>query len=238
MRVYLVILLVITLFPSCDDTITQLQKKNEHPTAYFTFIENEITTVSDSVKFFTNFSENNYNQDITISDPEDNLVDVFFRITSGSGRVFSNGLYTKHSLYINNSLGVDNIYSFNYRPEQLGFHEIKIFAQDLLEEYDTLAIKLTVFENLPPVAILNVKPTRVVSKYEYTIDGTESFDGDQIYGGEIVLYRFNINSKIIDLEQPKFPYIFGGEQIVNIGLQVQDSNGEWSKVTEELYSID
>lgn len=238
MRFYLVIILVITLYTSCDDTMTQLQRINERPTANFTFLENDISSVSDSVKFFSSLSKNNYNQDVTISDPEGNLKEVFFRISSGSGKVFSNGINTKRQLSINNSLGTDEIYSFNYRPEQLGYHEIQLFAQDELDEYDTLTIKLTVFENLSPVAALTVKPTRVVSRYEYTIDGSGSYDRDAKFGGEIVLYRFSINSQEIDLKKPKFPYVFGGEQIVNISLRVQDSNGQWSDPIEGLYSID
>ena len=238
MRIYLVIILVFTLLTSCDDTMTQLQRINERPTANFTFLENDISSVSDSVKFFSSLSKNNYNQDVTISDPEGNLKDVFFKISSGSGKVFSNGINTKRQLSINNSLGTDEIYSFNYRPEQLGYHEIQIFAQDELDEYDTLTIKLTVFENLSPVAALSVKPTRVVSRYEYTIDGSGSYDRDAKFGGEIVLYRFSINSQEIDLKKPKFPYVFGGEQIVNISLRVQDSNGQWSDPIEGLYSID
>ncbi|MAX26514.1 MAG: hypothetical protein CMJ19_18630 [Phycisphaeraceae bacterium] len=238
MRIYLVIILVFTLLTSCDDTMTQLQRINERPTANFTFLENDISSVSDSVKFFSSLSKNNYNQDVTISDPEGNLKDVFFKISSGSGKVFSNGINTKRQLSINNSLGTDEIYSFNYRPEQLGYHEIQIFAQDELDEYDTLTIKLTVFENLSPVAALSVKPTRVVSRYEYTIDGSGSYDRDAKFGGEIVLYRFGINSQEIDLKKPKFPYVFGGEQIVNISLRVQDSNGQWSDPIEGLYSID
>tara|TARA_B100000609_G_C17123880_1_gene386479 strand:+ start:181 stop:837 length:657 start_codon:yes stop_codon:yes gene_type:complete len=218
--------------------MTQLQRINERPTANFTFLENDISSVSDSVKFFSSLSKNNYNQDVTISDPEGNLKDVFFKISSGSGKVFSNGINTKRQLSINNSLGTDEIYSFNYRPEQLGYHEIQIFAQDELDEYDTLTIKLTVFENLSPVAALSVKPTRVVSRYEYTIDGSGSYDRDAKFGGEIVLYRFGINSQEIDLKKPKFPYVFGGEQIVNISLRVQDSNGQWSDPIEGLYSID
>ena len=78
MRIYLVIILVFTLLTSCDDTMTQLQRINERPTANFTFLENDISSVSDSVKFFSSLSKNNYNQDVTISDPEGNLKDVFF----------------------------------------------------------------------------------------------------------------------------------------------------------------
>lgn len=238
MRVTIYIIWAAWILASCDDTMTQLQRKNERPTANFTFLENDITTVRDSVKFLPVFSKNNYNQDVTITDPEGNLKEVFFKISSGSGKVFSNGFNTKRELSVNTSLGTDEIYSFNYRPEQLGYHEIQIFAQDQLDEFDTLTIQLTVFENLPPVASLSVKPTRVVSRYEYTIDGTDSYDKDAKFGGEIVLYRFSINSQEIDLKKPKFPYVFGGEQIVNISLRVQDSNGQWSDPVEGLYSID
>ncbi|MEQ8882717.1 MAG: hypothetical protein RLO12_21405 [Fulvivirga sp.] len=237
MKQILIAILFICIF-SCDDSLEQLQKENQRPEAFFTYLENDITTVVDSVKFFKVTSKNRYNQDVTISDFEGNLKEVFFKITSGNGRVYSIAGQTERLLYEDPAAGVNNIYKFTYQPEQLGFHEIQIFARDNLDEYDTLKVKLTVFENLPPVAQLSVKPTRVVSRYEYTIDGTESFDRDAKFGGEIVLYRFNINSKIIDLKTPKFPYVFGGEQIVNIGLTVQDSNGQWSNVVEQLYSID
>ena len=46
MRIYLVIILVFTLLTSCDDTMTQLQRINERPTANFTFLENDISSVN------------------------------------------------------------------------------------------------------------------------------------------------------------------------------------------------
>lgn len=236
MKYNAITILLLILF-SCDDSLDQLQKENQSPEAFFTYLENDVTVIFDSVKF-SSTTKKRYSQDVTVSDSEGNLKEIFFIITSGSGKVYSTAGRTERLLTVDPSLGVNNIYKFSYEPEQLGYHEIKIFARDNLDEFDTLIVKLTVFENLPPVAKLTVKPTRVVSKYEYTIDGTQSFDKDAKYGGEIALYRFNINSLIIDTKSPKFPYVFGGEQIVNIGLKVQDSNGEWSNIVEQLYSID
>ena len=69
LKKYWVVLLVGVLF-SCDDTMSQLQKENERPTAHFTYLENEINVVSDSIKLNSTFPGNDYHQDITISDPE------------------------------------------------------------------------------------------------------------------------------------------------------------------------
>ncbi len=229
---------MLSLILSCDDTLEQLQEDNEAPVVTFTYLENNISILNDSIKFFSNLSKNNYEQDITVTDAEGNLREVYYKVTSGSGRVITADGITQSILQPALGQGSGGIYSFTYQPSELGYHEVLVYARDLLDEYDTLQMRLTVFDNLPPKAALDVNPSRVVSKYEYIIDGSGSIDGDARFGGEIELYRFTINSQVIDLEEPSFPYVFGGEQIVNIRLKVQDSNGVWSEEVGGVYSID
>lgn len=221
----------------CDDTEDFFLKENDKPTATFTFLKNAITHVYDSVKLTASGTGRRYQQAITVQDDNNNLKGVFFSIESGKGYVFSNG-FQRSQLQVTTSGAVNGIYEFIYQPQELGYHEIRILAVDDFFEADTLTISLNVFNNMKPVAKFNVKPSRVVSRYEYTIDGSESFDRDARFGGEIKQYQYQINSTIIELEKPKFSYVFGSEQIVSISLRVKDSDDEWSEVAANIFSID
>ena len=229
--------LIASLIMGCDDTEDYFTKQNNDPFISFTYSPQEDRVILDSVKLSKNGQ--GYRTTMTVNDTEDRLFDVFYESRSGDGYMVSSGRLTPSTLYPTSELRKGTYtYDIEYRPDDLGFHELEFIAQDVFLETDTITLQLRVFDNLKPVARLNIRPTRVVDRYEYTIDASESFDQDELYGGNIVLYRFNINSKIIELEEPSFRYVFSGENIFELGLRVLDNDGVWSDTYEEIIAID
>jgi len=232
----LLVVLSMWLLGSCDDTEESLLRINVRPEINYTFLENTISTFSDSVKVSRGSSRRSYEQNVTVKDVDDNLLAVYYIVTSGQGSVNTNGVFTRDLLQESGT--GRGIYSFVYRPRAIGFHEVEIYAEDTFREMDTVILKLVAFDNLPPVAKVNVTPIRIISEFEYTIDGSQSFDSDSDFGGEVVEWEFNINSQVITLENPSFRFVFGEEQIVTIGLKVKDNDGVWSEKVEGIFSID
>ncbi len=225
------IIVNIILSISCDTTEDFLLKVNSTPTINFTFLDREVRYLEDSVKITTQLS---YPQSFTVTD--NNLAGVFFQVIGGQGQVVSIATLTDSELRLKDP--VSGIYDFAYKPLGLGTHEIVVRAKDKFNETDSLILKLTAFQNIPPVAFLEIKPNRVVSKYEYTIDASQSYDRDEKFGGRVAYYEFRINSQLIELREPSFRFIFGGEDIVAISVRVKDNDGEWSEKYEELFLID
>ena len=233
MKTLKLISVLAVLLTACDSTYEDLHKINRDPRITFTYLSNELTSTLDSVKNSSRL-KTPYDQYFTVEDDDNNLVEVYYKVRSGTGNVFSNGNYTNRTLSKNSN----GIYHLQYRPKGLGYHQIEVYALDQLNGETKVTIDLISFDNIKPVARLDVTPKRLLGKYEYRINGSESFDVDGIYGGAIELYQFNINSQVIELRQPELSYVFGGEDIYSIGLRVMDNDGVWSERTEQLYSID
>lgn len=230
-----VISLLFILNISCDTTEDFYIETNDPPEITFTFLDNRISIYDDSAKV-SSTSFGGYQQNVTVFDRNDNVSQVTFRVTSGQGKVLNNG-FVKRDELLSDERNQD-IYEFIYYPDRIGYHEVQIFAEDNLLGMDTVVIRLTAFDNLTAKPVLKVRPSRILGDYEYILDASESYDRDRKYGGDIIRYRFFVNNTPIETVDNSLRYIFGGRDIVVLGLQVQDNNFVWSERYEDIYLIE
>ena len=220
----------------CDTTEDFLESKNERPEITFTFIENDVTVLRDSIKSSSAIGAARYRVSVTVKDPEDNLDNVFFDLVSGAGFVRNDGEIVGRNLVASNPR--QGIYEFQFTPNGLGFHEIDVIAADEFFETDTVTIQLTAFKNLAPKANLEIRQVGILSRFEYILDATNSKDMDEEFGGGISKYEFLVNAQVIEREEPELQFIFSKEGVVVLGLRVRDNDGVWSERIEEVTFID
>ena len=232
-------LLIIGLlvFVSCDTTEDWfVEEVNDQPRISFTFLDNDIENVVDSIKYSNRIRES-YFVNVTVKDPEFNIDFVYFDLISGQGDVVSGGNYT--NAFIDPEDEVQGKYSFEFRANGLGIHEILIIAQDTFGESDSVSVKLTAFDNLAPVAKLDAKLVGILSRLEYVLDASNSYDRDSGFGGEIVEYEYSINSQVIirGKEEERLTHIFSEEGVAVLSLRVKDNDGIWSERFETIRNI-
>jgi len=138
----------------------------------------------------------------------------------------------------------DNIFSVDIEDDRikiyaksLGVGDIKLYVNDSFGSKDEMKIRLTCFDNLPPVAFLEIED--IPGYYlEKKLDASKSYDQDSKYGGEIILYRFLLNG--IEIEKTYHSYIhftFLEAGNYEVGVQVQDNDNEWSKIYYKTLTI-
>ncbi len=138
---------------------------------------------------------------------------------------------------------VDSIFRYEindetiiFGAEKAGTSNIYISAIDSWDRKAEVTIKLTCFKNLPPVSSLEV--VALANEREYKLDAAKSLDQDAKYGGKITLYRFYINGKEIDKTyHSELNYTFPKTGEYKVGVQVQDNNGDWSKIAIRTINI-
>ena len=126
-RIISIKMLCILLLSSCDTTEDFLEDTNAKPEVTFTFIENSINVLSDSIKTSAaSFRE--YDVSVTVKDLETNVNRVFVDLVSGSGIIRNDGGIISSDLKATND--GQGIYEFSFEPEGLGFHEIDVIVLD------------------------------------------------------------------------------------------------------------
>ena len=116
-----------------------------------------------------------------------------------------------------------------------GKGKFKIYTTDSFGATDELIIQFTCFNNLPPVAILEIEDIPGFPKNEKRLNASQSYDQDNKYGGEIALYRFYIKN-IAQNSEKEFEkayhaymdYTFPTSGEYEIGLRIKDNDGQWS----------
>lgn len=89
---------------------------------------------------------------------------------------------------------------------------------------------LLVLDNIPPVANLVLTQTNEVSPFQISIDGTNSFDGDSRWGGQIRNFEYQLfGFNMTQYPEGFIQYIYPGPGVYQVGLRVQDNDGEWSE---------
>jgi hypothetical protein len=113
----------------------------------------------------------------------------------------------------------------------------KIYTTDSFGASDEITIKFTCFDNLIPIAILDIEdiPETI---FEKKLNATNSYDPDAEHGGGIAIYRFFVNGKEIDKTyHPYMNYTFPLPGQYEIGLEVRDSDNKWSNRTTKTVII-
>ena len=125
--------------------------------------------------------------------------------------------------------------TIKFALDAIGEFDINISYRDSWGQKDNIEFKLIVFNNLPPVAKLEVSE---ISNNEWLIDASTSYDRDKNFQGKIVLYRYFVNKKEIDKTyHSSIKYVFPESDTYEIGVQVKDNDNEWSELVYKTIKI-
>ncbi|MCW3788375.1 hypothetical protein [Plebeiibacterium sediminum] len=192
--------MLLVVLCSCTRTEDYFSDYNQDPVLT---INNDIDFVNDSVKI----NQNYYDAAYLIEDEEVNgilptvLTDLRYEIQDEN--------------------------NIRFALDQTGSFPVTISYKDSWGKISKATFTLVVFENLGPIAKLNVS----ASDLNVTIDASDSYDQDEKYQGGIELYRFYVNRKEIDKTyHSSINYIFQEEGTYEIGVQVKDNDQEWSEI--------
>lgn len=107
-----------------------------------------------------------------------------------------------------------------------------IYDIEIIDPYmikDEVSVYINSFINLPPIARINVQEDEFFLK----LDASNSYDSDSTYGGSIIKYEFLVNGTLVYSGNKNTKIINKTTNVstYNIGLRVQDNNGEWANET-------
>lgn len=209
----------------CDQTSDFIKELNDPPT--INFMEgsaNELPILTDSIKLSLKNSQVSYPVALRIFDANNNIREVRYSQVLGLGTLLQDG----DTIMGNNVLVDSDQLEFEYFPRNTGLHTFRLTVIDNFELFSDVTIELQSFDNLLPNAALTVSKIGQRSRYEYRLDGSESFDRDQRFGGRVVEYEFSVLGKVFNVLQDQIIVIFPEDGIYTIGLRVRDNDGRWS----------
>jgi hypothetical protein len=193
------ILYVIFLI-SCNDLEDYYQSMNKAPVLDFTDIQNDL--LEDSIKI-----GNTLNVPYQIKDEEKLKIslelDTFCRV-------------------------VDDGTNLEFTAAHKGIENVTAKVTDSYSLSDSKSIKLTVFDNLPPVAKFSYVITQLDNSYFLTLDASLSYDKDEKFGGAIVSYEFSINNFTKEQSSPTLKYSINKGAVNTVKVRVKDNNNQWS----------
>ena len=233
MKKIIYFLLVLSLV-ACDDLSEYMDNLNNAP--FIDFIDS--THVIDGIlKDSVKTSEHSLNKyleiKLSLSDPDNNLKEVGFFITAGSGKLYRDGLEVTGTIPV-----TEDRLAFTYEPSTLGKNELTFFAIDAFgAKSNNIFVEMTAFENLSPKAVLTTNKIAFYSPLEYELDASQSFDKDKRFGGAISLYKFEVNGQNVNIASSKIKYIFPTAGRYMIGLTVVDNDGFVSERVEKYIDV-
>lgn len=230
------LLLITTIFISCDDKINSLEDLNIEPYSEYYSISNGIwktnisdNTIKDSVKFYNDNNKIPYSISIRFKDKNKN-----FGYVNLNSSQFDNQFYVNDVEYFQNFEVKLDSFSFSHKNLYDENRKFTMTISDTWDKKHIINFDLTYFSNKPPVAILN---TNVVSNNEYELDASNSYDKDKKYGGFIRTYEFVIdNNFVISTLNKKISHVFN-PGTHNIKLRVKDNDLIWSSTVEKTITI-
>ena len=139
-------------------------------------------------------------------------------------RVYSTNYNTSEFTDINDSL-------VQYHSNVPGEHQIAINVTDIYGEVATAKINLISFENIHPVAKLKYS----INGNEITLDASESYDGDEKFGGGsgVVKYEFSFDGEWLPNpnNRSKITQGFDPHPGIIVRVRVYDQENAWDEVT-------
>jgi hypothetical protein len=217
-------------FVACDNSYEFLDTFNEAPVASFS--KSDGLTLYDTLKTSIKNGREEYTFELDLSDNDGFVTALYFEVKNGVGSVIWEGSAVDAISGMS-----DGKITMGFKPENETNYEIIITAIDNLGLDSQSTLYLTVFDNLPPVADFDVTFLGVNSGLEYTLDGSTAYDADASHGGDVVLWKYEINDVelLTDLEKEKF--IFPARGTYEIKLVVTDNDGETSPQVTKVVTI-
>lgn len=217
----------------CSCNTRKLDDLNSAPTIGFLVGLEKQASIEDSVKISLK-SVKNY-ADITLSVSDENMdIQSISYSAKGDVKVMQDGQVRSGTIDLY-SAGADNI-ALQVYPQSSQTASLTFTVKDQFGETATAVAMITSFENLPPMAMLQVNKIDIEDDLHYQLDARGSYDRDALYGGGIQVYEYYINDQVITLD-PSFDsnydhpdFIFGQRGNYFFKLRVMDTDGKWSEV--------
>lgn len=218
-----------------DETFLELDTapvvKFEKPHA----MENEVPLLFDSLKISKANPAGVYAFRLLIEDQENNTSHLSYSLENGSGQLEYSGIPVVGNTLIS---GDKQRLELRYHPTS-NFSTVIITVHDEIGKFGTARLELRTFENIAPVAELNVTELKVNNPYEYLIDASASRDGDENFGGKILKYRYIINDvKEFTENDSSVPFIFPGLGTYLVTVVVEDNDNTTSEPKTVKFNID
>ncbi len=230
MKKYLFMLMALALF-SCDDMGDYL---NSLETEFVFDIvgQDDANTFYDTLKY-VEVCNNCERIDYFISKPFD-VKRINCNISLGGGEIRQNDISVQD---------LDpKLTQFYYKPNAIGTHIISVTVTDINDETYTSNINLHVFDNLSPVAILNLNKLQEDNALEYEFNANESYDMDEKYGGFLLGYEYKVvmpqSTQEFSTTKEKVNFAFPGPGLYEINLTVVDSDSVRSEVLKKTLEIE
>jgi|GEM_PF-2786812 len=235
--IQIVTLTLIIICTSCDDREESFFELDTAPkitildARYFGDVENYVI---DSLKTSSTNGLGNYQFRLLVEDKENNASNIRYETVAGIAQL----IYGDSDLTSNEALDLKDrkVLELTYKP----FTELSILniiLSDKLGKEDSVYLEVRTFDNLPPIARLEVREFKVNSQYEYLLDASQSIDLDEFYGGEIVKYRYKINQKEFTSFDAEARFIFPGSGNYAISVSVEDNDGVISESANQILTI-
>lgn len=237
---------IVSLITGCWEVRDGLEALNDAPLINFSD-QQEVTVLQDSIKVSFELKDEPIHYDIRLRvfDPNDNLASVSYRQRFGRGLLIQgNDTITGNSVVVKEAL-----LELEYYPLDLGLHQFELRAADTFGKESSALVELEAFDNLPPVAAYIFARDGQFGRRHWVFDASESFDGDERFGGRITAYEFrNGLGKIDVIDVPAqdvgesyepwvYHVIFPEDNVYTVGVRVRDSDGEWSGLVNRTITI-
>lgn len=220
---------------SCNEGVEGFIKDlNEQP--QIAFVNNpDVSILMDSIKVLLSSSNplDYYSIKLIVSDPDSNIVSLTFLQKRGIGIFIQNG-----DTLVDKKINLENtILSIRYYPKNVGSHSFEFEVKDKFGLTNNAKIDLVVFENLDPIAEMEISKIGALSPFQYRIDGSGSYDKDFRFGGGIIEYEYSFIGKTFNVVFSEIEYVFPSAGLYVISLRVKDNNGAWSESIQKSVTI-
>lgn len=213
------------LLVACTDRYEALAELDHPPVLRIIKDGQHLIELRDSTKLFPN---SYYNLNLLLKDTNENLQSFRFVATPSYSKVFIGQMEYKNSLPVE----IENTY-LNILPSRTGIEKFVFTLSDRFGKTDVANFTLVTFANIPPKVEFTVIEKRQNDPLEYELNGSNSVDGDQKFGGRIVNYKWLINNtQTLNSLAPTIRYIFPQQGLFKIDLEVTDNEGATTRLTK------
>lgn len=212
----------------CDNRVEIFTKMDTPPIVQFQIGSTNLIGLTDSIK--RSDTANYYPLVLSVTAPTSQISDLAYKINGNTGHFTYRGL-TITSGKLPTEYQFMNV---NYFPDSLGTSDLEFTATNRFGKTSTAHAKIVYFDNLPPTSVLKINRTDNTSAFEYTIDGSSSYDADARFGGYITGYTFSLDNQVINTQRSNIKYIFPSAGDYVITLSVRDNNNSTNTVTQTI----
>ena len=124
-------------------------------------------------------------------------------------------------------------------PTLLGSYQLVFSTSDIYGQTHQTQVNITCFENLPPVAVLKT----FIEGRTITLDASESYDRDAIYGGGLVEYFFALTdgqgvTRTYSQQDPFLRLTLNaGDYFIYLKVRDNEPQGVWSEEVSTRITI-